>query len=332
MHRSQASPDLARAAGGPGGDLGLRMARVGLVFAGVLLALALVEVLVRAGEERIVDVPSVDLSADGTSALYEITEDGGFGPILGGPAYRADGTAHHRYPDAKVPGTERILFLGDSVTARGRIVRALHARVGSAHREFWNAGVESFDLCQTVRHFLQHASRTDPDRVVLTFHFNDFHVTPVSFVDARGVRRTWRPEAPHERLWRFGTRHFAWWRAALGPFADEIDTHGRERDTLRCLERLAAACRERGLPLHVLVLPPIDDPARWRPADARAHALALDACRRLALPHTDLAPALVTALLAGHDVQESPNDHYHPSDAAAAAMADLVVSSGVFDT
>ncbi len=54
---------------------------------------------------------------------------------------------------------QRVLFLGDSVTARGGIIAELASLYGNEQFEYWNAGVESYDTCQEVRYFERYCSQ-----------------------------------------------------------------------------------------------------------------------------------------------------------------------------
>jgi len=105
----------------------------------------------------------------------------GYRPRLGGETYSEQGVLRNDYDDAKRPGVERILFIGDSVTRRGSIVRALRELYGEQAYEYWNGGVESFNTIQEVRYYLRYNRSIQPDHVVLTFHNNDFETTPAVF-------------------------------------------------------------------------------------------------------------------------------------------------------
>ena len=67
----------------------------------------------------------------------------GFRPVLGDAKYNVDGTRVNRYLSKKPPEACRILFLGDSATARGKMIAALEAVYGEEPFEYWNAGVEA---------------------------------------------------------------------------------------------------------------------------------------------------------------------------------------------
>lgn len=313
--------------------LACALRRVALVVCGLVAGLAVVEGLLRVRGAAPVSVPYTDLSSNDADpalrGMFEVEPGFGFRPVLGGRHYDTHGAQRNDYTLAKAPGTERFLFIGDSVTARGRIVGALARRAPRPGREWWIAGVESYDLTQTLAYFRRYLGGIAPDRVVLTFHVNDFQTTPVSFVDADGERHTFAPPPPRSHLWPFGWRHFAVWRAALLPFAAELDASRKESAPRDALAGIATLCRERGADLHVLVLPPLQDPATW-PTDLRRwHALAVRYCDELDLAYTDLAVPLVTALVAGIDPQEIPGDWAHPSQPLADLIADHLIATGV---
>ena len=86
--------------------------------------------------------------------------------------------------EEKKKGKQRILFLGDSITARGKIVSQLKQLYRTERYEYWNAGVEGYNTFQEVEFFKKHNQHINPDHVILIFTIpNDFEDTPVVFVD-----------------------------------------------------------------------------------------------------------------------------------------------------
>ncbi|MCX7591490.1 MAG: hypothetical protein N2255_07665, partial [Kiritimatiellae bacterium] len=130
------------------------------------------------------------------SQQFEIDADFGFRPVLGRGCYNKFGTLTNSYALAKPAGVMRLLFVGDSVTARGQLVAALRKCYGEEKFEYWNAGVESFNTIQEVEYYKRYNSAIQPDHVILTFHMNDFETTPVVFRRADGRLAAYAPNCP----------------------------------------------------------------------------------------------------------------------------------------
>lgn len=309
-----------------------RAARAALALLVALISLAALELGLRLFADAPADV-AVELDGSPSEpqpARFELVVPFGFRPVLGGPDYGPDGALYNSYPREKGAETERILFIGDSVTARGRIVRALQQRADTPNREWWNGGVESFDLEQTVAYFERHTLALAPDHVVLTFHVNDYQSTPVEFTDPYGQRIRYAPRPRRATHWPHGYDHIHVWRHTMDALFERRDDRTRAEANERALAHLAQLCRERGIELDVLVLPALQPEADTSPTLHRWHQSALAACRSAGVRHYDLLGPLTEALAAGLDVQEAPGDWAHPSQAAADTFADHLLSAGLF--
>ncbi len=236
------------------------------------------------------------------------------------PAYRLE----------KTPGRERILFAGDSVTRRGRIIGALRRLHGDGAAEYLNAGVETFNTEQELLWYRTYNRALRPDQVILTFHPNDFEATPAAFIDEAGRLRVYSPQAgswnPSRRLFASSRLYRLWlgWRLGGGG-----NPAGTER-AAKALEGFANLSKEDGFRLDVLLLPPLVPETEWTESDRKARADFLAVAGRLGLNTYDLAEPLREALAAGTEVRETPGDPWHPSDGFAEAAARHLVERGLF--
>ncbi len=253
----------------------------------------------------------------------------GFRPVFGRD-YQATGTRRNAYSQAKADSVERVLYIGDSVTRRGRIVRALESVYGDTRYEFWNAGVESFNTVQEVEYYRRYNRPLRPDHIILTFHNNDFGTTPVTFRDDRGRLVVYEPGTPELELSPLLFRYSMIYRLIVGftlnAGKDDIAYEDEVRDALRQLKRMAASD---GARLTVLVLPILKEFGTWSPEERRRHAAAIRILRDLDIRHYDLLPPLERALELGVDPMETPGDPWHPSDDVAAFFASYLSERGV---
>ncbi len=261
---------------------------------------------------------------------FELDPELGFRPVLGGGGYSRFGTLANEYPEARRPGVARVLFLGDSVTARGRIVEALRHLYGDERFEYWNAGVESFNTVQEVRYYERYNRALRPDQVVLTFHLNDFETTPVAFVDKDDRLVVYAPAWPLRRPNRWLFRRSLAYRAWLGVTnPGPRDRSAVVREVEEALRTLRDSVAADGGQLSVVVLPFLKPLDQWTPEELSRRSAIASILRDLGVRSFDLVPALEAALARGGPVTESPGDVWHPSDAMAADFAALLRERGL---
>jgi len=287
------------------------------------LALVAAEIVLRTLQPQATFGAASDLewtrnNAGFSQQLFMLDAEFGFRPRLGTSHYSEFGTQPNDYPLAKRPGVIRLLFIGDSVTRRGRIITALRQRYGDERFEYWNAGVESFNTAQEVAFYLRFNHRIAPDHVILTFHINDFQTTPVAFFDAEQNLVVYAPNLPMQGLSRWLFTHSLLYRWLIGLTLDQEAGRSRiEAEVQRELQRLRDALGADGIPLTVLFFPTLLPNADWTEAELRSHRSFLRIMRELEIPFFDLSPPLQQAMRVGADIQEKPGDVWHPSATVA---------------
>ncbi len=304
--------------------LGRRVLATALGLAAALLA---VELLLRLApgsslEERL-RVEAWRRPRDFSGEVFEVDPEFGFRPRLDGVKYGPFGTRLNAYGAEPPDGVERLLFVGDSVTARGFLVDALRATFGEARFEYWNAGVESFNTVQELAYYRRYNAALEPDHVVLTFHPNDFTATPIVFEEGPGKLAVYTPHDRDQRANAFLYRHSALYRAfvrrrARANAGDWKSSRGVVAESLRSFRDTLA--RE-GARFTVLVLPPLAPPSEWGEDQHAVRAAVLAITDELRIERYDLFEPLERALADGLDVQETPGDDKHPSRAVAQRFA-----------
>lgn len=241
-------------------------------------------------------------------------------------AHSHRGTLHNRYPLRKASGKRRVLFVGDSVTRRGRLVRALRERYGEKRYEYWNAGVEGYTPYQELVYYRRYLRHLDADHVVLSLHNNDLLVTPV-LVTVEGRLLQVHPGHPitelnlvlfrHSQLYRFLVHRHYWHTRRRGQ-SDYLRGVADVRRSLRRLKRLLADDNTR---LSVVLFPMLLPWKRWSEDHKVARWRLLQLLRALELRHFDLLAPLQEALAHGIPCGQTPGDDAHPSIAAARYFA-----------
>jgi hypothetical protein len=265
----------------------------------------------------------------GSGPAYQLDDEMGFCPIAPGVSYTATGTLPNRYPTTKNPLRARLLFLGDSVTCRGRILRALQRIKANPHLELWNAGVESFDTVQSVLWYERKAHAVEPDLVMLTLHPNDLQGTSVSFLDEEGRRVLCRDGSEPQRVnrWLYESSHL--YRRWLARPRGELPLEEAQARSLAAVKRLQARLAAEGIGLFVFAMPWCKPPAEWRAEDRARFEATRAVAAGSGAPWCDGLGALEEAVADGIVLDERPGDWWHPSDELAERFAAVCLEAGL---
>ena len=272
------------------------------------------------------------LNPEDLTRYFEIDPRFGFRPVLGSGLYGDAGTRVNDYTLKKPPDTTRLLFLGDSVTARAHIVEAVRDLYGDEHYEYWNAGVESFNTVQEVNYYLLYNAVVAPDHVILAFHLNDFGTTPIAFMNDEGAIVVYAPNRPLREInpWLF--QHSYTYRFIIGLVSQTTtDRRGVIEEVRASLVTLRGALDQSGAKLTVLVLPTLLPLDEWSEHDRERRAIIRGFLDELDITYVDLWDPLREALGEGIAVMEDEGDVWHPSPAVAAYFARYVRDAGVLD-
>ena len=259
------------------------------------------------------------------SQYFTIDPDIGFCPILGVGGYTEYGTSPNKYPLEKRPEITRMLFIGDSVTARGKIVEAIRRHYDDEAFEYWNAGVESFNTVQEVKFYQRYNAAIQPDHVILTFHLNDFEPTPVAFFNEKKQLVVYVPHTPLKRVnrWLFEKSYLYRWILGItlrpgqgrGEIAEEVQQY---------LQILRDELNSQQIRLTVLILPLLKPFEQWSQEEQDARHEILRIVQHLNIRYVDLYEPFQQAMAAGITVQDSPGDTWHPSSEVAKIFAEYM--------
>ena len=302
----------------------------------LLAALALAEIAARVLVPDRKWLHGHDEQAAATAGVLQPDLDLGHLPVLDGKTYDEHGLLREQSlaaGAAKQAGVERVLFLGDSVTARSRIVEPLRRACSGNAVEMLNAGIEAANPVQSVEVYMRHQRQLAPDHVILSLHNNDFTSTRVclrgddgslllcvqgknlpfdgGLYDASALYRLWVGARCRELNKGDGYLHCA----------------GAVADAVRTLRDETAA---RGAKLTVLLLPIFAPLEQWQAHEVASRDLALTMLRDLDVETIDLLPALRELLAAGEDVVQTPGDTWHPGTRCGEHLAAAAVQAGLF--
>lgn len=308
--------------------MGKVVLRLGLLLAGLVVGLIVAELAMR------LFFPS-DLTsgghtmnfAAGTLDSFQPDPECGYLPKTNYGEYDRYGCIRNEYKLAKPAGKKRILFVGDSVTHRARLVNALRKLYGEADYEYWNAGVESFNTVQELALYRRYNAQIKPDQVILSFHNNDFMQTPLVYRKA-GKLKIMAPQRDFRRInmWWFENSYFYRFLIGMQWRGDDDQKIAEVSATLRSFQELLA---EQKVDFRVILLPlmkPLED---WDEGEKWSREESLKMFQALKLHYFDLWPRLEKFLASGARAAEAEGDFWHPNDAAAADLAQELKEKGL---
>lgn len=173
----------------------------------------------------------------------------------------------------------RLLFLGDSfalgfgVPAEEVAAARLQAQLGGGGWEVVNAGAGNYNSLMEEEWFRRRGLALRPDVVVLWHFVNDVEPTPrVSGVRHAIARRSYLYAFLADRCRRIlahaGLARYDWRRYYAGLYAGGGAAVAANR---AALDRIAAACRGRGIPLLVAIIPDLHQLQPYPFPEATAH-------------------------------------------------------------
>lgn len=270
-------------------------------------------------------IPAAHLETTSDEKLSSFQQDDecGYLPIIGRGEYGPHGCLPNDY-DVEKPQGRRLLFVGDSVTHRARIIKALRKLYGEENYEYWNAGVESFNTLQEWVLYRKHNHRIKPDHVILTFHNNDFRATPM-VVRERGQIKIYQPGLDINP-WLF--KHSYVYRWAWPKSEDKED---RARQVLEGLTGFRDALAEENIKFTVVLHPMLRPLDQWEEKDNWSRELSLQYFQDLGLDYIDLLPTLKEALTDGIEITEAPGDYLHPNDEMARRFSETLQEQNILE-
>ena len=257
--------------------------------------------------------------AAGTLATFQPDEEAGYLPKTDSQEYDAFGCVRNQYPVDKPAGVERILFLGDSVTHRARILKGLRKLYGDKSYEYWNAGVESFNTLQEVVLYRRYNYKIKPDQVILTFHNNDFMQTPVVY-QKDGQMKIMSPLRDRRKMnmWLFDNSYFYRFWLGMSWREDNQEKVGEVRANLAELQQLLA---DQKVDFRVILLPLMKPVADWTKGENWSREQSLKIFQELKIAYYDLLPTMEKAASHHEKMVETAGDFWHPDDAMADQFA-----------
>lgn len=279
-----------------------------------------------------VENPDFRPGADYIPQTFTADRELGFVPVCGTNKYYSTfGTLQNAYTLAKSPHVARLLFIGDSVTHRGQLIKALKALYGEDRFEYWNAGVEAYNTVQEVGFYRRYNRAIRPDHVILTMICNDMETTPLAFM-SEGKLVLIAPSLPRHELNAWLFQHCFIYRSWTGRRVQRNSEvfHDRIRkELIASLRSLSEELRAEGIQFTVLVLPWLVPPEDCPKNVSAIQRDFVGIVSNLNVRSFDLAEPVAAAARAG--VLHGSVDTLHPNYKIALYLAQWLKKKGIFD-
>jgi len=301
-------------------------ANIVLAAASVLIGLLLVEAALR----LIYPVAIMNIEAERARPAGEeliVADDSlGLRPALKTSMYDGDGVLFGRSISAKTSNPYKILFIGDSVTGRGRIVAALAEALGSERTAFLNGGVDGYNIQQEVEFFLRYQAGTNPDAIVHQLHINDLQPTTLVVRGRDGRVRSYSPRMKPASVNAWLYRHSQIYRFYILQFRSRFSQDELRAAAYDALRKMRDYARERKIAYHVFLFPNLAPYEEWSAHDKASRDYLLRISGELGLGTVDLWPLAERLIRLGVDAQDSPGDTWHPNRRFAEEAARYLIA------
>ena len=222
-----------------------------------------------------------------------------------------------------------MLFIGDSVTARGKIIEALRDIYGDNY-EYWNAGVESFNTIQEVNFYKQYNHRIKPDHVILTFSINDFETTPVAFFNSDKKLVVYQTNKPSKNIDTWLFKNVYLYRLLIGLTTFESKNINTIANEIRySLKELRDILKKDDISLTVFIHPSLKPYDQWKEKDKISRTNIIQILNDLNIQHYDLLNVLEEAIKHNVNIKENKGDSAHPSNEIARLYAVYLFKEGL---
>jgi hypothetical protein len=251
--------------------------------------------------------------------------DLGFRPVLDNGVYDGNGILPNASVLSSATRPRVVLFVGDSVTARGRLIRAISSSVGAENVSYLNGGVEAYNIQQEVEFFFRYQVAIKPSRIIQIIHVNDLQSTPIAYRGPDGRLNVYALNTMRKDLnvWLFRNSYL--YRLAVAAAFPHVGAEDLANQAREALRRMRDYARKEGIAYNVLVFPILSPYERWSPYERNAHGVLLDICRQLRLDPVDLLPISEMMISAGADPMEKSGDNWHPNDRFAELAAAYIL-------
>jgi hypothetical protein len=211
--------------------------------------------------------------------------------------------------ESHLEGKKNILFIGDSVTEEGHVIRALYRCFNKDSYNLWNSGVGSFNINQVVAYYDKYLKNIPVDRVIYIFHLSDWFPTPILYKNSRGELTGFTPVYGEALVNEYLYKKSHLYHLFLSlKFGTEFDLH---KARPRMIEQLNLLRKLVGDKEFSIIITPIIEPLDlWTDDEVARRLFAIDIFKELNIPFIDMSKYIPLAISQG--VELDGYDKWHP--------------------
>ena len=177
---------------------------------------------------------------------------------------------------------------------------------------------------QEVEYYKKYNYLVRPDHVILTFHMNDFVETPVFSRDGNCVVG-YGLRIPKKLFCYRLLLNSALYRYVMAAiFYRKYDDDLMKNNIKKALADIKMVLDQQNVSFTVLLLPYLYDYERWDKKVKQDHRYIKQVCKELSIRYVDLLKPMIQALADKVDIEETPGDYAHPSDAVCRYFAKYI--------
>jgi hypothetical protein len=231
--------------------------------------------------------------------------------------------SHTVLPQAEDP--TRVLFMGDSVTAYGRIIDALANQLASETTSYFNGGIEGYNIQQEVEFFLRYQKDIRPDVIVHQLHVNDLFPSSYPVRTGDGKVRIYSPRVRtvevNQTLYRYSQLYrFLFAQLSSKPSKDEL-----KDAAFKALQTMRDYTRDNGITYYLVFFPTLQPLAEWTAYDKDTLDYLTRVVRELGLDVVELQDVAERLFAQGIDPGNLPGDTWHPNQRMADEAATYIL-------
>lgn len=279
----------------------------------------------------IATIQSNEVDVAGRNNEYLIPDSSlGLRPNLGTSVFDENGIGISNSIRSDAENARKILFIGDSVTQRAEIVRALAGKLSVENTSFLNGGVSGYNIREEVEFFLRFQHVVEPDMIFHTIHVNDLYSTKLINRNSDGSLSIHARNANPQNINKFLYRHSQLFRFLIMRFYLKVGQDELLTEAKKSMRQLKDYMQEKGIAYHATLFPILEPYQEWSSYDKKSRDQLLAMFGELGLNIVDLLEISEHMLEKGDDPQQSPGDSWHPNaafgDRSATFLIDRVPS------
>ncbi|MBZ0217186.1 MAG: hypothetical protein K8F25_11570 [Fimbriimonadaceae bacterium] len=286
-----------------------------LVLTAIVIGLFFVEVMLR--WLRPISIATIEsgLQAGREPGVEYLVPDESLGlrPNLGTSVFDENGIGIPNSIHSSAENSYKILFLGDSVTQRAEIVRALAARLSSENTSYLNGGVSGYNIREEVEFFLRFQHAVNPDAIFHTIHVNDLRSTKLLNRNINGVLTIHSRNANPQNVNPWLYQHSQLYRFLIMRFLLKSDQADLRTEAVEALRQLQKYMRLKNIAYYPVLFPILQPREDWSSLDTLSHKYLMEMSDELGLGIVDLQEVAERLFEKGVNPQQSPGDTWHPN-------------------